>query len=78
MNKEKITDQLLGQISLIQPISEQLQQKLEKSLRYHSLNEKTVLLQPSYVCDHLWFIGEGLARAYYLKEDRDITSWFMR
>jgi CRP-like cAMP-binding protein len=46
-------------------------------LKRQTVEKKTQLLQAGQVCNQLWFINQGLARAYYFKEDKEITSWFM-
>jgi len=38
---------------------------------------KTVLLKKGQVCRKLWFVERGFARAYYFKEDKEVTAWFM-
>lgn len=39
---------------------------------------KTLLLKQGKICREVCFIVKGLARAFYFKNDTDITSWIMR
>lgn len=36
----------------------------------------TVLLREGTVCQHMHFMTQGFARAFFYKNGRDITSWF--
>jgi len=35
------------------------------------------LLRPGGICQHLYFIEQGLTRTYYIKDGRDITDWLI-
>lgn len=69
---------LFYQIQKLQLLSSELRTALVKMLRKDAFPRKHWLLQPSQVSDRLYFIEEGLARGYYLKDGREVTSWFMR
>lgn len=70
-------ENLIQAISFIQPVSENLRQALYASVLSRTYAKKAHLLQPGQVCNRVWFIGNGSARAYYFKEDKEVTSWFM-
>lgn len=33
------------------------------------------LLRPGGICQHFYFIEEGLTRTYYIKDGKDVTDW---
>ncbi|MFC5407729.1 Crp/Fnr family transcriptional regulator [Larkinella bovis] len=69
---------LLTTIRRLQAIPEPLENALRQTLRRQALPRRSWLLQPGQVCDRIYFIEKGVARGYYLKEDREVTSWFMK
>ena len=36
-----------------------------------------MLLEAGRTCGHVWFIADGAARAYYNKDGKEVTAWFM-
>ena len=46
------------------------------SCRLLQLEKNTVLVKEGQYADKTYFIVEGTARAYYLKDGREITDWF--
>ena len=69
---------LLHTLQRLQPLSVALQNALITMLRCDSFSRKHWLLQPGQVSDRLYFLENGVVRGYYLKEGREVTSWFMR
>ncbi|MBC3787819.1 Crp/Fnr family transcriptional regulator [Spirosoma utsteinense] len=69
---------LLAFLQTLQPISPALETTISQLLRRDSLPRKQWLLQPGQVSDRLYFIERGVVRGYYLKEGKEVTSWFMR
>ena len=69
---------LLSSIQSLHPLSAELQTVLAGMLRSETLARREWLLQPGQVSDRLYFIEQGVVRGYYLKEGREVTSWFMR
>lgn len=65
-------------ISQIHPVSQVLKQAISACLSKHELRKKTILLKEGKVCDRVYFIESGIARAFYFLEAQEITSWFMR
>ncbi|WP_266369248.1 Crp/Fnr family transcriptional regulator [Tellurirhabdus rosea] len=68
---------LLAQIERITPMSGAFREALAEAVKIRNLPRGTLLLQPGQVCNQLWFVEKGLARAFYLEEDKELTSWFM-
>lgn len=71
-------ERLLSLIQSIQPLSDELKAGLSQMLRCDTFPRKHWLLQPNQVSDRLYFVETGLVRGYYLKDGREVTSWFMR
>ncbi|RRB06412.1 Crp/Fnr family transcriptional regulator [Larkinella rosea] len=69
---------LLNSIRQLQPIAEPLESMLRQMLRRHELPRRHWLLIPGQVSERIFFIEKGVARGYFLKEDREVTSWFMK
>lgn len=71
-------ESLLNQIQTLQPLSDSLTKELIRMLRCETFPRKHWLLQPNQISDRLYFVEKGLVRGYYLKDGREVTSWFMR
>jgi len=72
-------DLLLQTLNFIRPLSGRLQDRLSECLREEHFPRKHVLQRQGDTCRKIYFIVEGLARAYYISErDRQCTTWFMR
>lgn len=70
---------LLQTLNFIQPMSGKLQQRFAECLEAEDYPKKHILLQPGQVCRKIYFILEGLARAWYLTDkQKECTTWFMR
>lgn len=62
----------------IHPFSTEFWQELSKNVTEDRFPKKKILLREGEVSQNIWFIVEGLARAYYFKRGIDVTSWIMR
>lgn len=69
---------LLTAIRHLQSIPEPLESALRQMLRRYELPRRNWLLKPGQVSERLYFIEKGVVRGYYLKEGREVTSWFMK
>lgn len=70
---------MLQTLNLIQPLSGKLQQRFAECLEEAHYPKKHILLQPGQTCRKIYFIVEGLARAWYLTDkQKECTTWFMR
>jgi CRP-like cAMP-binding protein len=73
-----LSEVLIQSISKIHPLSQTLIERLSEVTHQVTFPRKTCLLDHGEVCDKVYFIEKGLARAFYLKKDQEITSWFMQ
>ncbi|MEM6801701.1 MAG: Crp/Fnr family transcriptional regulator [Bacteroidota bacterium] len=58
------------------PLSPVCLEELFESIEIRSLQKGEVLVKEGQFADKAYFIVQGCARAYYLKEGRDISDWF--
>jgi len=71
-------DKLLSYLHSIHPLSPELREHLLITVKIKSLQKKEYLLRPGYICRYMCFISSGLLRAYYLRGDTEVSSWFMK
>lgn len=65
-------------LSSIYPISEELTSHLVQTLKYRQIKKKDYLLTAGQVSRHVYFILKGLLRCFYVKNDIEVSSWFMK
>lgn len=58
------------------PLSEACIKEYIKCSKILRFNEPTVLVKEGEYSDKTYYIANGAARAYYLKDGKDITDWF--
>ena len=72
------TDKLIRSLSLITPLSAELQKAFSNYISEDSYPKKHLLLKEGQVAKRIYFIKEGFARAFYFtKNAKECTSWFM-
>jgi len=65
-------------VQKIHPLPNEFWDDLQSTLVERELPRKTLLLRQGTISKEITFIVKGLARAYYFKNDLDVTSWLMR
>ncbi|SKD09836.1 cAMP-binding domain of CRP or a regulatory subunit of cAMP-dependent protein kinases [Chitinophaga ginsengisegetis] len=70
-------DTLFALLSQLGPVSEELKSQISAKLQFAKFKRKQTILWQGNVCDNLFFVSKGLLRAYYEKDNEEITSWFM-
>lgn len=73
VNKKDIINQISETYS---KLSFECQQKLSNSSKVLILPKGEVLVREGQYSDKTFFIFSGCARAYYLKDGKDISDWF--
>lgn len=58
------------------PLSEECKQDLMRCSAIQRLEKSTFLVREGEYADKFYFIASGAARAFYVKEGKDITAWF--
>jgi CRP/FNR family transcriptional regulator, anaerobic regulatory protein len=70
-------EKLLERLNALHKMDEPLIERIKEITQIVTYPKKTYLLRDGQVCDKACMVIKGLARAYYINEDRDITSRFM-
>ncbi|MEP7252924.1 MAG: Crp/Fnr family transcriptional regulator [Ginsengibacter sp.] len=73
MNIETIIDIISKSYS---PLSDNCKSDLQSCSKILSFKKLTTLVREGQYSDKTFFIADGCARAYYLKDGKDITDWF--
>lgn len=68
---------LIKLISQIAALSPELELAIAVCLKEERLTKRTLLLREGQIARHIYFIQTGFCRAYYLKDDKEYTTWFM-
>ncbi|UYZ64103.1 Crp/Fnr family transcriptional regulator [Hymenobacter weizhouensis] len=71
-------DEFLRVCSAIQPLSAPLEAALRQLVRREPIAPGEQLLAPGQTAQRLYFLEQGLVRGFYLKDGKEVTSWFMR
>lgn len=65
-------------LNAIHPISTGLLDYLQLTLKERTLKKKSYLLKKGAVCSNISFIENGLLRCFYEKDDKEVSTWFMK
>lgn len=57
-------------------LSEPCIQDIEKHFILKEFQHNKIIVREGQLSDKLYFVAEGAVRAYYLKDEKDITDWF--
>jgi CRP-like cAMP-binding protein len=60
------------------PLSDALKLHVSKIIKEKKLARGEHLLLKGQTCDFMAFVNSGLLRCYYVKDDKEICTWFMR
>jgi signal-transduction protein with cAMP-binding, CBS, and nucleotidyltransferase domain len=71
-------EQLFQLLNAIHPMSGPLSEYLVSVLRSLELPKKGFVLKAGRVCENVYFISKGMVRCFYMKDDVEICSWFMK
>lgn len=71
-------EEVLNYLSAIHPLSNELRNYLRDILKEREVPKNTYLLKRGHVNSSIYFITKGLVRCYYIKNDREISSGFMK
>ena len=70
--------ELLQFLESIHRMSDELKQHLAVTLKEKQLPRKDYLLEAGQVSRKICFIVKGLLRCFYIKENHEVCSWFMK
>jgi CRP-like cAMP-binding protein len=71
-------EKLLNLLHAIKPLSAALKERLEEDMETITIPKKTCLLRDGQTAQYLYVVLEGLLRSYYIKDDTEICSRFMK
>jgi CRP-like cAMP-binding protein len=70
--------ELLDYLHSIHPLSEALRSHLTRVVKIREIRKRELLLKAGQVDREIYFIRKGLLRCYYLKDEKEVSSWFMK
>ncbi len=70
--------ELLEYLNSIHPVSAKLQEYLLSNLKTKSIPKKDYLLKAKQICKNIYFIEKGLVRCFYVEEEKEVCSWFIK
>lgn len=63
-------------ITNVAPLSDEAADALAACVMSVTLPKNAVLLAEGKVCDHIYFVEEGVLRLFYNRDDRNVTDYF--
>jgi CRP-like cAMP-binding protein len=70
-------EELLCYLQSIYPLSPALQEHLKTVVKAKTVHKKEYLLKAGKISRNLCFIQKGLLRAFYVKDNSEVSAWFM-
>lgn len=67
---------LVAHLEQFQPLTEEERAFVAQVAVRHEYPKHHLLMRAGEVCNSLYFITDGLARNFYYKDGRDVTTWF--
>jgi CRP/FNR family transcriptional regulator, anaerobic regulatory protein len=71
-------NKLLQYLNSIHPLTSPLEEYLVKILKHRKFSKKEFLLKAGHICRSVCFVQQGLFRCFYLKDQHEVCSWFMK
>jgi len=71
-------ESLLNYVEAIYPLSNSLKNHLKNSIQVKRVLKNELILKAGHTSRQIYFVEKGLLRAFYLKRDLEISSWFMK
>lgn len=65
-------------LNSIHPLSAKLIDHLKSILKEKRLQKRDYLLKAGHICRRICFIERGLLRCFYIKDNNEVSSWFMK
>ncbi|MEX8549317.1 MAG: Crp/Fnr family transcriptional regulator [Mucilaginibacter sp.] len=72
-----ISSPLIQRINHVAPLSKELEECIVASLKEEEFCKRDLLLKEGQIARQIYFIQKGFCRAFYSKEDKEYTTWFM-
>lgn len=71
-------EEIFAYLNSIHPIQSKTKDYLQQHLKPLEVPKRTAVLKRGQICRHIYFISSGLLRCYYIRDYKDICSWFMK
>jgi CRP-like cAMP-binding protein len=71
-------EELLNFLNAIYPLSDEAIKYLRTHFKTKSLAKREFLLKKGHVSREVCFINKGLLRCFYMLDDKEVSSWFMK
>jgi CRP/FNR family transcriptional regulator, anaerobic regulatory protein len=71
-------EELLGYLDSIYPLSAAVRSHLTRVVKAKEIRARQFILTPGQVNQDIHFIKKGLLWCYYLKNEKEVTSWLMK
>jgi CRP-like cAMP-binding protein len=71
-------EEIFAYLNSIHPIHLETKDYLLENLTPMEVPRKKLILRQGHICRNIYFISRGLLRCYYLREGKEICSWFMK
>jgi len=69
---------LIRYLESIHPLTKELKQHLAGILMHQEIPRRGYMLRAGQVCRNAYFIQKGLFRCFYIRQDKEVSSWFMK
>ena len=66
----------ISALAKVSTFSEEIIEELNKYIHFDCFHKGKELLKIGQVAKYIYFIKKGVARVYYLKEEKDVTDYF--
>ena len=71
-------NELLAYLNSMHTLSKDATDYLLRHLEQVEIPRKKFILRQGRICYNIYFVQQGLLRCFYMKNDREINSWFMK
>ena len=71
-------EELITFLNSIFPLKKETEDYLIENLQWTEISKKDFILKEGQICQNIYFINKGLLRCFYVKNHREVNSWFMR
>ncbi len=71
-------EEVLKYLNSIYPLSDKLIYHFSTIIKPREILKKQYILKAGHTCQHIYYIQKGLLRCFYLKDNTEVCSWFMK
>jgi CRP/FNR family transcriptional regulator, anaerobic regulatory protein len=71
-------ESLLNFLGAFHPLSSKLREFLMKVIKERKLKKGEIILKPGQINRQICFIRNGLLRAFYIRNETEVSAWFMK